>query len=293
VTAPSRVAGASENSGVNAASPLPELIRLGGTTPLRDYIRNLWNRREFALVIPLGELKAQNMNTVLGNLWHLLNPIMLVGIYYLIFGVILRTSRGVDNFVTFLTIGVFTFQFTQRCMIGGANTIVSNAGLIRSIQFPRALLVISTVVNRTLAFLPMLGIIVVLALATGERPGLDWLLLAPIYLAQVLFNLGGAFVFARAADRFRDLQNVLPHAFRILFYLSGVMFSVDRFVEDPMHRFLFELIPTFAFVSLARAPILGLPVDWVTVVSASVWTVVLLSAGFVFFKAGERSYGRG
>jgi len=278
---------------MSSAAPGPDLVRLGAPIPLRDYVRQLWNRREFALVIPLGELKAQNMNTVLGNLWHLLNPLMLVGIYYLIFGLILRTSRGVDNFITFLTIGVFTFQFTQRSMIGGANTIVSNGGLIRSIQFPRALLVVSTIVNRTLSFLPMLGIIVILAVATGERAGLDWLLLIPIYLTQMLFNLGGALVFARAADRFRDLQNVLPHIFRIIFYLSGVMFSVDRFVDDPTHRLLFELNPAFAFVSLARAPILDLPVDGLTVASVTIWTAVLLVGGFLFFRAGERGYGRG
>ncbi len=277
---------------MSSVPPAAGLIRLGGRTPLRDYLRDMWNRREFAVVVPLGDLKAQNMNTVLGNLWHLLNPMMLVGIYYFIFGVILNTSRGVENFLTFLTIGVFTFQFTQRSMIAGANTIVSNQGLIRSIQFPRALLVISTVVNRALAFLPMLLIIILLALVTGERPGLDWLLLLPVYAAQALFNLGGAFVFARAADRFRDLQNVLPHAFRILFYLSGVMFSVDRFVEDPVHRALFELNPTFAFVSLARAPILDLPVTPTMVLSATLWTAVLLVGGFMFFKVGERSYGR-
>jgi teichoic acid transport system permease protein len=78
-----------------------------------DYVRSVWARRDFATAVAVGEMRTQNMDTVLGNVWHILNPLLLIGIYYLVFGVILGLSErgGVDNFLAFLAVGVFMFHY--------------------------------------------------------------------------------------------------------------------------------------------------------------------------------------
>lgn len=268
-------------------------MRLGEKTPLPVYLRALWQRRDFAVTVPLGELRAQNMDTVLGNLWHLLNPVLLVAVYFTIFGLLLDTSRGVDNFLAFLAVGVFVYQYSQRTAIAAAKSIPANEGLIRSIQFPRALLPISTVIGQTVAFMPAVAVMVVVALATGERPTLRWLLLGPIFLLQSAFNLGAALVVARLADSFRDVQNILPFVFRLLFYMSGVLYLVEAWVGDPALRRLFNANPLYAFVTLARGPVLGEPSNPELWMSVLVWTAVILPVGFAFFRAGEQRYGRG
>ncbi len=270
----------------------PDLVRLGGKIPLRAYLRSLWARREFATVVPIGDLKAQHMDTVLGNVWHLLNPLLLVGVYFLVFGVILGTRRGVDNFITFLAVGVFGFQYTQKAVLAGAKTIVSNQGLLRSIQFPRAILPVSAVVGQTVAFLPAASVMLLVALVTGERPTLLWLALVPVLALQALFCLGAAFVVARLTDMFRDFENVLPYFFRILFYLSGVLYSVEHYVSDPGLQRLFDVNPMYVFISLTRGPLLGLPMTGTMWLSALCWTTVLLAGGFAFFRAAEQRYGR-
>lgn len=268
-------------------------MRLGEKTPLPVYLRALWQRRDFAVTVPLGELRAQHMDTVLGNLWHLLNPVLLVAVYFTVFGLLLDTSRGVDNFLAFLAVGVFVYQYSQRTTIAAAKSLPANEGLIRSIQFPRALLPASTVIGQTLAFIPAMAVMLIVAAATGEQPSVRWLLLGPIFLLQVAFNLGVALMVARLADSFRDVQNVLPFVFRLLFYLSGVLYLVDAWVGDPLLRRLFNANPLYAFVTLARSPILGDPVSPELWVSASLWTGVVLPVGFAFFRAGEQRYGRG
>lgn len=268
-------------------------MRLGQKPPLADYLRALWQRRDFAVTVPLGELRAQNMDTVLGNLWHLLNPVMLVAVYFTIFGLLLDTSRGVDNFLAFLSVGVFVYQYSQRATIAAAKSIPANEGLIRSIQFPRALLPISTVIGQTVAFMPAVVVMLVVAVATGEQPRLRWLLLAPVVALQAAFNLGTALVVARLADSFRDVQNILPFVFRLLFYLSGVLYLVEAWVDDPVLLRAFNANPFYAFVTLARGAILGGPVDPELWVSVLVWTGVVLPLGFAFFRAGEQRYGRG
>lgn len=283
------------------AAQHPDLIPLGGSLPLRVYLRSLWQRRQFALNVPLSELRAQHMDTVLGNIWHLLNPILLVTVYMVVFGLLLRTGRGIENFVTYLAIGVFTYSYSQRSILACSRTIVANTGLIRSLAFPRAVLPISAVVRETLAFLPAIGIMIVLALATGEPVTPGWLLLPPVLALLALFSLGFGFITARLTDRFHDFQNVLPFVFRLLFYLSGILYSFTEVLRGTSYAYLTPLTavnPFFAFISLVRVaimtsyhpdPVIG-PWLWPSV---GVWTPVILIGGFLFFRAGEKSYGRG
>ena len=138
------------------------------------YLREAWRRRDFAIQVPVQDLRAQNMGTALGQLWHLANPALLVGVYFLIFGVVIDTSRGVENFLGFLIVGVVLFHLTQRVVQDAAVCISRNLGLIRSVQFPRILLPAATLNGQTAAFVPALALAVLAVVVTGERPALRW-----------------------------------------------------------------------------------------------------------------------
>ena len=271
----------------------PELIDLGGHQSVGSYLADVWSRREYMMESALGTLRAAHLNTVLGNVWHILNPLMLVGVYYLIFGVVLETDRGVDNFIAYLAVGIFSFRFTRSSIQRGAGSIARNDSLIRSIYFPRAVLPISTTLEQLYMLIPSLIVVLAISLITGEPVRVTWLALPAIFGVQALFSLGGAFIAARITDTFRDFENVLPYLFRILFYASGVLFSVDYFVTDPTMRSLFNANPLYAFITLARWAILDEPAGIAVVISALAWTVGLLVFGFVFFHRAEHRYGRG
>lgn len=277
----------------NEESPYPGLERVDRKHSVGAYLQDLWSRRDFMVVVPRANLRAKNMDTVLGNLWHILNPVLMIGVYFLIFGVILDTSRGVDNFLAFLSIGIFVFSFTSRSAQQGASSIVNNEGLIRSIQFPRAVLPISVVIEQTFAFLPSLLVLFGVALATGEVPVLSWLWFAPLLAVQVAFNMGVAFYFARFTTHFRDTINFLPFLFRLWFYMSGVLFPVKQFVQDDLARLAFDLNPMYAMVTIAREAVFGrgLP-EFLTLVVVA-WAIVVLVSGFFYFWSAEEHYGRG
>lgn len=270
-----------------------ELQPLGGPPSLGPYLRSVWERRQYAIALPMADLKAAHMNTVLGNLWHLLNPLLSIGVYYLVFGVLLSVDRGVDNFIAFLAVGIFSYRFTQSSIQRGSSSITRNSGLIRSIYFPRALLPISDVVEQVLLLAPSVVVMFLIAVLTGESPLLTWLLIPMIFALQALFNLGGAFIAARISDLIEDFQNLIPFVFRLLFYASGVIFSVEAYVTDPGLQWLFVGNPLYCFITMARWAVLGLPLQANVVVSACIWTAALLVLGFFFFKSGEPRYGRG
>lgn len=256
-----------------------------------SYLAEAWRRREFAVLVPAQDLRAQNMGTVLGQLWHLANPALLVGVYFLIFGVVIDTSRGVENFLGFLIVGVVLFHLTQRVVQDSAVCISRNLGLIRSVQFPRILLPAATLNGQTAAFLPALALAMVAVVATGERPTLRWLVLPAVLLAQFIFHLGAALLVARVGASLSDLQQLLPHVFRLLFYGSGVIFSVEAFVTSPGWRRAFALNPIYDLITCARWCLVGEPVDGWVVAGLLVWCIALPVVGFAVFHRSEQRLG--
>lgn len=268
------------------------LPQVGTQESLRDYLRAVWERREFMVHMPLNLLRSQNRNTALGNFWLLLNPLLQVAVYFAIFGMILGTDRGVDNFLGFLTVGLFTFRYSQKALTEVAGVLQRNEGLIRSIQFPRAVLPISTIIGQLIGFASALFVILATSLLTGEYPTWRWLLLPGIVLLQTAFNLGAGLYLARVGYRTRDTIELLPHFFRLVFYTSGVMFSVEAFVDDALLRTVFDLNPFYDFVSLARWAIMGSDISALAAASALGWSVILLITGFFYFRAADHEYGR-
>lgn len=274
-----------------------DLRKLGDKPSLGNYLRDIWKRRDFAVEIATGEIRSQHMHTVLGHFWHILNPLLQLSVYALVFGVILRVSReGVDNLIPFLAVGVFLFHYSQRAVTAGAKSIASNEGLIRSIQFPRLVLPLSTVLAQTFALLPALGLMMVIALVYGEPLRPSWVILPLVVGGLVLFSLGLALVAARLTDAFPDFGNILPFLFRLGFYMSGVIYSVEARADETHLKdyiWLFDLNPFYAYISLGRVPILGddFHIEWV--ISAALWTVAMLIFGLLYFRAGEQRYGRG
>jgi teichoic acid transport system permease protein len=275
----------------------PELRRVGVKLPLRDYIREVWRRREFAVTVPMGELRANNQDTALGQLWHLLNPLLLVGVYYFVFGVILqideRRGMDIDDYLQFLIVGVLTFNFTRSSVRSGARMIVKNRKLVQSINFPRAILPASAMVSETLSHFWAVPVMFAMLLFAGGSPNWGWFLIVPIVVLQAMFNLGIAMTTARLAFHFRDLQNLLPYLLRIWFYMSGVLYPVNPDLFPwPAFRIVMEINPAYAIVQASRDAFLDGVIDpyvWTIMVS---WAVIGLLFGFWYFRRAENEYGR-
>lgn len=284
----------------SAARPEDGLTRLGVTPPLTRYLELVWRRRAFAIENAIGELRSEHMDTALGNVWHLLNPILLITVYYTVFDLILNATRGVTNFIGFLSVGIFAYQWATKAITGGARSIVGNEGLIRSLQFPRALLPVSTVIKETVAFLPGIVVMLFVVLATGEGITSAYLMVLPVFVLQFLFCLGAALLVARASHHFRDTLNVLPFLFRLAFYGSGILYAVDeRFhgvFEQTWVQVVFLVNPFYCIVTLWRDALMTTQVatniGWMWL-SLTVWSVGLFVVGVVVFRAGEWEYGRG
>lgn len=274
------------------------LIEIGGQESVATYLRRLWARRDFIVHVPLGQLRAQTQSTVLGSLWHLLNPILNAALYYVIFGVLFSARGTVDNYASFLLVGIFTFTYLTRSIQAGGRSVTSNLSLLSQINFPRAALPVSATIAETISHAFAVAAMLVILVLLGESPSASWLLIIPITGLQVVFALGLTMSFARIVFQYRDVEKLLPHILRFWLYLSGIFFAIDRVEQSlgPSHPVttLFKFNPAYVYISLMRGALLEsyspTIAHWVAAIAWALGAAVL---GFLFFRARERSYGHG
>ena len=270
-----------------------ELYPADRAVGMTAYLSGLWQRRDYIRYVASSDLRQQQMNTVLGNLWHLLNPALQIAVFYLIFGVILGVTRGVDNLLAFMSVGLFSYQYSTTSVSMGAKSITGNRALLRSIWFPRAMLPVTTTTTQLFTFLPKLLIMLIVCLLTGESILMTWLLIPAILVLQSALNLGLAFFAARAGNHIADLQNLLPFIFRMLLYGSGVIFLIDEYVEQSKYQLLFELNPFYGIIAIWRWAVLDFPLAPHVAIYTAVSSIVLFVLGFIWFRRGERGYTDG
>ena len=280
-----------------------DLEQIGVRPRLTTYFREMWRYRPLVQVMAVSKAEAENQNTYLGQVWSLVSPTINALVYVLIFGFLLKIGReGIENTIAFIVVGVFMFRFFERSVMAGAHSLQKNMNLVRSVQFPRAVLPTAGVLAELTMLLPALVVMCVISYLSGFLPvagkvTIDWywLLLFPAVLLMWVFSTGCAFISARLVAQTPDIDNLLPHVIRILMYASGVIFSVDRFVSQFSWGFLMEYQPVAVYLYLVRSSLLNEPAyppDAFMWLLGVLWALLFSVLGFLFFWAGEERYGR-
>lgn len=285
------------------------LTRSAARPSPRAYVQELWQRRTFIWNFASAKTASTYSGSKLGQVWQVLTPLLNAGVYFLIFGLLLSQSKGIVNYTAFLITGVFIFTFSQRSLSAGAKSISNNLSLIRALHFPRAALPFAYVIMELQQLLISMAVLVLVVLATGEMPTWHWLLLVPVLVLQLLFNVGISLWIARVGAFTRDIQQLLPFITRTWLYASGVFFLIaDKVKSLEQHGYgwlghILEANPGAVYIELIRDSIMHesyqktlanmkatQPNLWPY---AIIWAFVALIGGFWYFYRAEERYGRG
>lgn len=274
---------------------LKRLTQVGQRPDFLDYLVQLWERRSFIFFDARARVHSGNDRNILGVAWLVLTPVLSGIMFYLIFGLLLSTSRGIDNFIGYLIIGVFTFQMSTRSIQGGAKSLTSNTSMIRAFKFPRASLPIAVNVRELLSNVPVtiVMLLFVIFTAPSEEITWRWLLLFPAIFLQFIFNMGVGMLLAPLILKIPDVGMLLSFFMRLWMYASAVFFSDERFGSIPVIRNIMDFNPLYLIIRAIRDSILyeSTPSlrDWIVI---SLFAIVFLTAGLFVFWRGEESYGR-
>jgi len=261
---------------------------------LGQYAKELWQTRHFVVAYARGAALKSGQDTFLGRLWIVLDPLLQFMFYGFIFGVVLHVSKGMDNFPGFLILGVVFFRISTRGITTGMGQVQKSKALVNSFHFPRAAVIFSTAVKNFLDGIApaIVGIALALAFQSDTPVSLTVLFVIPIYFLVQLFALGSSFIVARATAFIPDLRSLFTLMVRGLFFLSGVFFSIERFVNHETLALLMKLNPIYQVLTAVRTSVLdGHSPDLFTWMYLLGWSVGLTLVGFIFFWMAEARYG--
>lgn len=197
--------------------------------------------RELLVNLTMREVRGKYKRTALGQGWSLLNPLVTLAIFSVVFGLLLRADPPVgdpsrlDVFALWLAGGLLPWMFFAGSVQAGMASLVLNANLVKKVYFPREVLVASTVLSFVVTFGVELGALTVLLLLAGANP-LPWLPLVIVALALLTaFALGLSLVLSIANVYFRDTSHLMALVFQFWFYLTPIVYPatlVDQVVAD-------------------------------------------------------------
>lgn len=257
------------------------------------YLKQIWDRRHFIKFDARARAFSAEREYLLGRFWLLAQPLLDAATYGIIFGLLLSTARGIDNFIGYLIIGITFVGFMTRGLSSGSGLIKSQRNLVRAFNFPRAAIVISRGVRAAIdnALPAVMAVLLALILQGGSPLNLSIIQVLPIYVLVSIFCTGLIFFSARVTAVFPDARVIINFLTRIWFYLSCVFYSIDRFDHAPRIQAVISQNPAYRFVSALRETVLSASwVSWQEWATLIAWSLGTFVVGLFYFWQAEGRY---
>ncbi|MQA31943.1 MAG: hypothetical protein GEU82_19265 [Luteitalea sp.] len=214
-------------------------------TTLSGVVASLYGYRELLKSLVLKDLKLKYRGSVFGFVWSLANPLMMIVVYAIAFTFILRVRS--EMFVFYLMLGQLSWSFFSGSATMSTGAIVENAGLMRSVFFPRAILPIATVLFNLAQYLLTVAVFLPVMMLWYSVPLSSPMLVFPLFLAlQAVFTMGVALILGTVTAFFRDVKHLLDIALAMLFWTTPIVYELSQVPERL--RLLILLSPISSFV---------------------------------------------
>ena len=234
------------------------------------------------------ELRQKYQGSLLGIAWYLINPLVLMGAYWFLFGVVLPVFE-VEDYPLFLLCGLVVWIFFSQSLVAAATSLLDQGALIRKARFPREAIPASVVAVQAVTFLAVLGLVAVVTVAVRGTVDVALLVLPFVLVALAAFALGLGLAVAVLHAYYRDVAPILGAALLPWFFLSPIFFSVERITQGGFERFALEwLNPVAPFIIAVRDVLYGGDVpDAAVLAYCAVAAAVVLVVGRALFRRME------
>jgi lipopolysaccharide transport system permease protein len=251
--------------------------------------RELWRYRELMGYLIWRDVKIRYKQTVLGAMWAIIQPLLMMAVFTIFFGRLGGMSHSVKgSYPVFVFAGLLPWTLFATAVTQAGQSLMANANLVNKVYFPRLILPIASMGNGIVDF----GVSFLMLLVLMVWYGVGFhasLLLSPIFfVGTVLTTVGFGTLLAALVIVYRDFRYVLAFLVQIWMFASPVAYPVS--VVPERYRALYALNPMVGMISGFRSTLMGEELDWTSVTVSTAVMLIFLAAGLLYFRKTERRF---
>lgn len=231
------------------------------------------------------DLKAESSRNFLGIVWWLVEPLLYMSVFYLVFGKLLSPRSGGD-YVTFLLIGLVVWKWFASVVALGSSSLLSNMGLMRQVYVPKYVFPLSSAFLATAKFCMVMPVLMAYLIFAGYDPSIGWLWLFPVMLVQFLVALGVGATLASFVPFLPQIRPLVENFLMLLFFLSGVFFNI----RGLGHADLLLLNPVAKLIDMYRIILMRGDFDVFELSGPLVFGVISVCMAYYLLGRFDRTY---
>lgn len=258
-------------------------------------LKEVWKYRDLMWLFVKRDFVAQYKQTVLGPLWHFIQPLFTTIVFMVVFGNIASIpTDGIEPAVFYMS-GITIWNYFSNCLNGTSSTFVANASIFGKVYFPRLVMpisvVLSNIVKFSIQFLLLLCVIIYFGVKSGHFYfGISWFLVPVLVAMMALLGLGLGIIISSLTTKYRDFTVLIGFAVQLLMYATTVIYPLS-FFEHSKYKIFIHWNPLTPIIEAFRWSVLGQGVfTWYSLLYSSVVIFFLLFIGTFMFSKVEKSF---
>jgi lipopolysaccharide transport system permease protein len=251
-------------------------------------LKELKAYRDLFYFLVWRNIKVVYAQTILGFSWAILEPLIQILLFTVIFGKVAQIDTDGIPYFLFSSVAIVPWSYMSQAMAQSSDSLVGGGNLLSKVYFPRLIFPITPAISKLMDFGISMAIVVGVLLYYQVTPTMN-LLLFPLLVALMICVVVGFGMWASAlAIRFRDVRLAMPFFIRMFMYSAPIVYSASSIPET--YRLFFSLNPLVGIIEGFRACLLGLPVPWASIAMGLPVSVILFLSGALYFKRMEKVF---
>ncbi|MEM7207697.1 MAG: ABC transporter permease [Pseudomonadota bacterium] len=251
-------------------------------------LKELVNYRDLFVFLVWRDIKVLYAQTILGFAWAIINPLVQIVIFSIIFGKVAKLDTDGIPYILFSTVAVIPWTYMSDALNRSSQSLVSGQNMLGKVYFPRLIFPATPVLAKLVDFFISLTILVGVMIYYQVELTTNLFYLPIFFVAMMLVPAGIGMALAAMAIRYRDVKFAMPFAVRMLIYSAPILYSASKIPEE--YRFYYSFNPIVSVVEGYRACLLGLPMQWQYIYPGLIMAVLIFILGLVYFKKMERIF---
>ncbi len=249
-------------------------------------LRELGEYRDLFYFLAWRDIKVMYAQTILGFGWAILQPLIQIVIFTLIFGKVAKIPTDGIPYFLFATLAIVPWTYMSSAMTQSSQSLVTGQNILGKVYFPRLIFPLTPILTKMVDF--GISLIIILGVMIYYQITPTWnLMYIPLFIVMMMAVPAGVGLWlASLSIRFRDVRFALQFIIRMLMYTAPIVYSASSIPEA--YRFVYSLNPIVGVIEGFRASLLGLPMPWEYIAPGIVTSALLLTTGAFYFKKTER-----